>query len=238
MLAGTVALAAGVGAAAGAAGFAGAAKLTGPPPPSQAHLVHPPAKGYTPAGEVKSLKDAAARLRASLRTLSENVNALRANVEASGRASSAASAKLDEQMGKLREQLAKLHESAEFADRKASARQAAAAPQHMPTTLERAAAALERADRRPDAGAPAPAVTGSIPTPSPRPAEIASARPNIVDGWALRRVYDGFALVEGRQGTFEVEPGDMIRGVGRVQDIRRRDGRWIVVTSGGVIVPR
>ena len=63
-------------------------------------------------------------------------------------------------------------------------------------------------------------------------------KPGIIDAWTLRRVYDGVAVIEGRLGQIEVEPGDMIRGVGRVQDIRRQDGRWVVVTSRGLIVSR
>jgi hypothetical protein len=53
----------------------------------------------------------------------------------------------------------------------------------------------------------------------------------------LRRVYDGVALVEGRRGTVEVEPGDRLSGAGRVYEIKRDNGRWVVVTNGGLIVP-
>lgn len=80
--------------------------------------------------------------------------------------------------------------------------------------------------------------TGSVaPTPAPAPA----AQPNrlpVVDGWVLRQVLDGAATVEGRQGIFEVIPGDPLPGVGRVDAIRRQDGRWVVVTSRGLIVAR
>jgi len=54
----------------------------------------------------------------------------------------------------------------------------------------------------------------------------------------LRDVYDGGAVVEGRSGTYEVYAGDPIPGVGRVDAIRRQDGRWVVVTSRGLIVAR
>jgi hypothetical protein len=59
-----------------------------------------------------------------------------------------------------------------------------------------------------------------------------------VEGWVLRDVYDGGAVVEGRSGTYEVYAGDPIPGVGRVDAIRRQDGRWVVVTSRGLIVAR
>jgi hypothetical protein len=36
----------------------------------------------------------------------------------------------------------------------------------------------------------------------------------------------------------EVEPGDNLPGLGRIEAIRRQDGRWVVVTSKGVILTR
>jgi hypothetical protein len=78
-------------------------------------------------------------------------------------------------------------------------------------------------------------------TASVAPAPTPAAQPNrlpTVDGWVLRQVLDGAATVEGRQGIFEVIPGDPLPGVGRVDAIRRQDGRWVVVTSRGLIVAR
>ena len=49
-------------------------------------------------------------------------------------------------------------------------------------------------------------------------------------GWVLRRVYDGAALIEGRDGIIEVEPGVVAPGLGRIEGIKRQDGRWVVVT--------
>jgi hypothetical protein len=59
-----------------------------------------------------------------------------------------------------------------------------------------------------------------------------------VDGWVLRDVGRGSALIEGRQGLYEVYAGDPVPGLGRVDAIRRQDGRWVVVTSKGLIVAR
>jgi hypothetical protein len=61
---------------------------------------------------------------------------------------------------------------------------------------------------------------------------------SIVDGWILRNVYGGTAMVEGRPGLIQVMPGDSLPGVGRVESIKRQDGRWVVVTSKGLIVTR
>lgn len=59
-----------------------------------------------------------------------------------------------------------------------------------------------------------------------------------LDDWVLRDVAYGSALIGGRRGTYEVYAGDMIPGLGRVDAIRRQDGRWVVVTSKGLIVAR
>lgn len=83
-------------------------------------------------------------------------------------------------------------------------------------------------------------VTGSIPAaPQQGPAPKSEvARLPTVDGWVLRDVADGGATIEGRPGIFEVYAGDPVPGLGRVDAIRKQDGRWVVVTSRGLIVGR
>lgn len=91
--------------------------------------------------------------------------------------------------------------------------------------------ALERLDKR-VAHAPAPEVTGSL----VRPQAAAPLKP--VPGWTVRRVLNGIALIESRDGLVEAEPGDHLPGLGRVQDIKRENGRWVVVTSRGLVTSR
>ncbi|WP_243370511.1 hypothetical protein [Microvirga solisilvae] len=63
-----------------------------------------------------------------------------------------------------------------------------------------------------------------------------AVRTDPVDGWVLREVYKGSALVESRsRGLYEVMPGNVIPGVGRVEAIERRGARWVVVTDKGFI---
>lgn len=58
----------------------------------------------------------------------------------------------------------------------------------------------------------------------------------MINGWVVRRAANGVALIQGgRHGAFEVQQGDVVPGVGRIEAIRRQDGRWIVVTSNGII---
>jgi hypothetical protein len=60
----------------------------------------------------------------------------------------------------------------------------------------------------------------------------------VLEGWVLRDVYRGTALIQGRAGILQVVPGDNLPGLGRIESVQRRDGRWIVVTSRGLIVSR
>jgi hypothetical protein len=89
----------------------------------------------------------------------------------------------------------------------------------------------------PVAAAAAKEVTGSISPPVAAP-KVEVARLPTVEGWLLHDVADGGALIEGRQGVFEVYAGDPVPGLGRVEAIRRQDGRWVVVTTRGLIVAR
>jgi hypothetical protein len=95
-------------------------------------------------------------------------------------------------------------------------------------------------------------VTGSIsapqtmaaaeptPLPQPRPQQIAALeshpRPLVVPDWRVRGAARGAVLVEGHGDIYEVVPGAQLPGLGRVESIRRVDGRWIVETPKGLIV--
>ncbi len=84
-----------------------------------------------------------------------------------------------------------------------------------------------------------PAVSAPIPPPRPAGRIAASAnRPAVVSGWTLRLARNGLFLVEGRGEIYQVVPGAPLPGLGPVQDIRRQDGRWTVITPRGLIVSR
>ncbi len=97
--------------------------------------------------------------------------------------------------------------------------------------LAKISEALERIEHRASAAAD---VTGSV-KPAAQEAK-AAPKPAILEDWVLRRVYDGSALIEGRVGVIEVEPGASLPGGGRVEAIRRQDGHWVVITNRGLIV--
>jgi hypothetical protein len=102
-------------------------------------------------------------------------------------------------------------------------------------------AALNTKPASPPAPAPAPSPAPAAPpvteaaareeAPAPKP-----AKSEPVDGWVLREVYNGAALVESRnRRLYEVMPGGILPGVGKVEAIERRGARWVVLTDKGFI---
>ena len=80
--------------------------------------------------------------------------------------------------------------------------------------------------------------TGSVTPPGAAAALPPAAVPSSanVPGWAVRDVYRGVAMLRSRAGGMvEVEPGDVLPGLGRIEAIRRQDGHWVVITSKGMI---
>jgi hypothetical protein len=92
--------------------------------------------------------------------------------------------------------------------------------------------AIETLDRLSRDATQSKEVTGSVASAAPTP-----GKPGTVEGWVLRDVHRGTALIEGRMGLIEVDQGDVVPGLGRVDAIRKQDGRWVVVTSKGLITP-
>ena len=106
-----------------------------------------------------------------------------------------------------------------------------------PTTkLNKAVEMLDRMARG-DGGAQPKEATGSVAPSPPAHANGPNQPPpkSGVEGWVVRDVHRGTALIEGRMGIIEVEQGDLVPGLGRVDAIRKQDGRWVVVTSRGLI---
>jgi hypothetical protein len=81
-------------------------------------------------------------------------------------------------------------------------------------------------------------VTGSIPAKAVSSVNKDLSRLPVIPGWTLQRVEDGTAYISSRDGMIEVAVGNALPGGGRVEDIRRQDGRWFVVTNRGVVVSR
>jgi hypothetical protein len=89
-----------------------------------------------------------------------------------------------------------------------------------------------------------PETTGSIPTvaaitapplPAPRPGRAPNVEPLVRD-WSIRYIRNGLVYVQGHGEIYLVQPGAPLPGLGPVQDVTRREGRWLVRTPKGLIV--
>ena len=179
--------------------------------------------GY-PAGDAASMAGDHA-LESSVARIDADVAALKASVEHASKMGVSQFNKTSDRLDKLEKaqaepaaKLARLSEAVEKLHAAPPAPAAAAAPQ---------AASKE--------------VTGSVMPAAP--ALVAAPKSEVarlptIDDWILRDVGHGGALIEGRRGVYEVYAGDPVPGLGRIDAIRRQDGRWVVVTSRGLIVER
>lgn len=64
------------------------------------------------------------------------------------------------------------------------------------------------------------------------------ARLSILADWSIRGARDGYVIVQGHGDAYRVVPGTPLPGLGPVEQIKRQDGHWVVVTPKGIIVPR
>ncbi|HEX3340846.1 MAG TPA: hypothetical protein VHT68_16945 [Pseudolabrys sp.] len=64
---------------------------------------------------------------------------------------------------------------------------------------------------------------------------VPETRPTTIEGWTLREVINGTAVLEGPNGTWRAMPGDTVPGVGRIDSIFRWGNRLMVATSRGLI---
>jgi hypothetical protein len=173
-------------------------------------------------------------LESSVARIDADVVALKANVEHTSKTGLSQFNRANDRLDKLEkaqaEPMAKIAKLSETVDKLRATPPAAPA---------QAAAAVPAKETT---GSIAPtqvaAAAAAAPAPVPAAPKVEVGRLPTVEGWVLRDVSNGGALIEGRGGLYEVYAGDPIPGVGRVDAIRRQDGRWVVVTSKGLIVAR
>lgn len=174
-------------------------------------------------------------LDASVSRIDADIVALKANVEHASKTSVSQFNRANDRLDKLEkaqaEPMAKLAKLSETVDK------LRATPPAVPAQAAAAAPAKETTGSI----APAPtqvATAAAAPAPAPAAPKTEVGRLPTIEGWRLRDVANGGALIEGRGGLYEVYAGDPIPGIGRVDAIRRQDGRWVVVTGKGLIVAR
>ena len=162
-------------------------------------------------------------LEASVARLDADIQALKVGADHASRLGMAQFNKTSERLDKVEK--AQLEPAAKLARLSEAVERLHAAPPVAAAAVAAPAAAAKEA-------------TGSISPPAAAAPKVEVARLPTVEGWSLRDVANGGALIEGRQGIFEVYAGDPVPGLGRIDAIRRQDGHWVVVTSKGLIVAR
>jgi hypothetical protein len=170
------------------------------------------------SAQLPSLEAWAARIDA-------DILALKASAEHSSRTSVAQYSKASDRLDKLEktqaEPGAKVAKLSEAVDKVRPAQQTASVPGAGEIT-----------------GSIAPAAAAAAVDSRPADPKAALARLPTVPDWLLLEVGNGAALIEGRHGIYEVSAGNVVPGLGRIDAIRRQDGRWAVVTTKGLIVRR
>jgi flagellin-like hook-associated protein FlgL len=196
--------------------------------------------GYAPlaAGIVLAVAIGAIAGAAAISTLRSDTSAAAATVADETRALKATVAQLNSELTALKSGLSNAQRAAtaqmgKLTERLDRAEKAQAEPA---SKLARITETVDRLEKRQQTAAPAvtaavgPDITGSIPPPKEE------TRPPVAEGWRLVDFHQGRAVVESRNGAlFEVGPGSNLPGLGRVETIRRENGRLVVVAKNGII---
>jgi len=190
--------------------------------------------GHLMSGETASAATNTTALEASIARIDADIVALKAGVEHTSKVTTGQFNKTSDRLDKVEkaqaEPAAKLARLSEAVDKLRAAQ--------APTTTV-AAASTSAKEKDVTGSIPQQAVAAAAAAPVPAaPPKTEIARLPTVEGWRLRDVAYGGALIESRRGTYEVYAGDPVPGLGRVDAIRKQDGRWVVVTSKGLIVAR
>lgn len=180
-----------------------------------------------------------ARLSGEIERLNRTVAALGQTHESGRAESKSLGSALSDRVAKLEQGLdKKLASLRETIERDNAAR---ATGTTTPAAEKRVTAPVPQTPVAPIAAAPKsePTHTGSLAEPKAKSEPKLEVKPDTVETWALRDVYNGLAMLEDRRRRLiEVAPGDSVPGIGRVEAIERRGRMWVVVTKQGVITPQ
>jgi hypothetical protein len=186
-----------------------------------AYLTMQPGKtGAATNAEIRNLRETVAQLRRQVAGVSENLDGLRTAVDLSSKTTT-------DRFGRFAENLDRIERVSSSSTAKleklAQAQTQAPAP----------VASQSPAQPMPVMAAASPTeVTGSVP-----PSERTAVPRKVVKGWTVSQAYEGIAILQGPSGIVEVILGQQVSGLGRIEEIRTDNGRLIVLTSAGAILP-
>jgi hypothetical protein len=184
-------------------------------------ITQPGKTSATMSVEIRNLRDTVAQLRRQVSGVSESLDGLRTSVDLSSKATT-------DRFGRFADNLDRIERvsssSTAKLDRLAQAQLStpATAPPQPPTRLmPMVASAASGVD-----------ATGSVP-----PSERAPAPKKVVKGWSVRQAYEGVAILQGPHGIVEAVLGQDVPGLGQIEEIKNENGRLIVLSSSGAILP-
>lgn len=167
-------------------------------------------KDHTPVHEREAMQR-------SLAQLTKDISGLKAELAAADKSARAQTARVAELGNVLKEKLAR---------DQTIVTGSIAAPASAPITAP-----------APQSAAAAPPQAAPLPQPRPAIQEASKGhRDGIIEGWTVLGARRGFIYVQSGRDVYRVMPGDRLPGLGIVEDVRRDDFGWVVITRRGVIV--
>jgi hypothetical protein len=188
-----------------------------------AYVTTQPSKTSATSAEIRNLRDTVAQLRRQVSGVSESVDGLRTSVDLSNKATT-------DRFGRFAENLDRIERASSSStaklDRLAQAQVAVSGPaMSPPQPVAQSMPVMASAASGVDS-------TGSVP-----PHERASAPKKVVKGWSVRQAYEGIAILQGPNGLVEAVLGQQVPGLGHIEEIKNENGRLVVLSSSGAILP-
>src|SRR5262249_32803163 len=173
------------------------------------------------SAEIRNLRETVAQLRRQVSGVSENLDGLRTAVDLSSKTTS-------DRFGRFAENLDRIERVNSASTAKLEKLALAQTPVAGPVASQ--PPPLAQPMTMMAAVAPSPEVTGSL---SERP----STPKKVVKGWSVRQAFEGVVILQGPSGVVEAILGQQVPGLGRIEEIRAENGRLLVLTSAGAVLP-
>jgi len=189
-----------------------------------AYMTTQPSKTSAPtSAEIRNLRDTVAQLRRQVSGVSESLDGLRTSLDLSSKATTDRFYRFAENLDRI--ERASSSSTAKL-DRLAQAQASVSAPaMSSPQPPAQSTPMIASAASGVD-------TTGSVP-----PSQRASAPKKVVKGWSVRQAYEGIAILQGPNGVVEAVLGQQVPGLGHIEEIKNENGRLVVLSSSGAILP-
>jgi hypothetical protein len=175
----------------------------------------------TTSADIRNLRDTVVQLRRQVSGVSESLDGLRTSVDLSSKATT-------DRFGRFADNLDRIERASSSSTAK----------------LDRLAQATVAAPAMSPAQPPAQSMpliasagSGVDTTGSVLPSERGSAPKKVVKGWSVRQAYEGIAILQGPNGLVEAILGQQVPGLGHIEEISNENGRLVVLSSSGAILP-